>query len=106
MRRHLPRHRPAAVIFDMDGVVTETATVHAAAWKRLFDEYLWERAQRTGEQFVPFKGFAQESPDVVRIGSGFQRDRAKRRRLGLAMRGKLLPDGGELENGDGVTHRR
>lgn len=43
-----------AVIFDMDGVVTDTASVHAAAWKHLFDEYLQERARRTGEQFRPF----------------------------------------------------
>ena len=38
-----------AVIFDMDGVVTDTASVHAAAWKRLFDAYLEERSRRTGE---------------------------------------------------------
>jgi alpha,alpha-trehalase len=37
-----------AVIFDLDGVVTQTAAVHAAAWKRLFDAYLAERAARTG----------------------------------------------------------
>ncbi|HET7486966.1 MAG TPA: beta-phosphoglucomutase family hydrolase [Acidimicrobiales bacterium] len=43
-----------AVIFDMDGVVTETATVHAAAWKQLFDGYLAERSRRNGEPFVPF----------------------------------------------------
>lgn len=36
----------AAVVFDMDGVVTQTATVHAAAWKALFDEYLAEVARR------------------------------------------------------------
>ena len=35
-----------AVIFDLDGVVTQTAAVHAAAWKRLFDAYLAERAAR------------------------------------------------------------
>jgi trehalose 6-phosphate phosphatase len=34
-----------AVIFDMDGVVTKTATVHAAAWKRLFHEFLRERCR-------------------------------------------------------------
>lgn len=45
----------AAVVFDMDGVVTETASVHTAAWTRLFDEYLAERAARTGEPFVPFE---------------------------------------------------
>ena len=33
-------HDLDAVIFDMDGVVTETATVHASAWKRLFDAFL------------------------------------------------------------------
>ena len=42
------------MIFDMDGVITDTASVHAEAWKRLFDEYLRERAVRTGEPFVPF----------------------------------------------------
>ena len=35
-----------AAIFDLDGVVTRTARVHAAAWKRLFDEYLHQRAAR------------------------------------------------------------
>jgi trehalose 6-phosphate phosphatase len=43
-----------AVIFDMDGVITDTASVHAAAWKRLFDGYLHERADRSGEPFEPF----------------------------------------------------
>jgi trehalose 6-phosphate phosphatase len=43
-----------AVIFDLDGVVTRTATVHAAAWKRLFDEYLEERAAREDKPFQPF----------------------------------------------------
>jgi alpha,alpha-trehalase len=43
-----------AVIFDMDGVVTRTATVHAAAWKKLFDEYLRRRAEQEGKQFQPF----------------------------------------------------
>jgi beta-phosphoglucomutase family hydrolase len=43
-----------AVIFDMDGVVTDTASAHAAAWKRLFDAFLEERSRRTGEPFRPF----------------------------------------------------
>jgi trehalose 6-phosphate phosphatase len=38
----------------MDGVVTQTATVHAAAWKRLFDEYLAVRAEREGPPVEPF----------------------------------------------------
>lgn len=43
-----------ALIFDLDGVVTRTAAVHAAAWKRLFDDYLRESADRTGRPFRPF----------------------------------------------------
>jgi beta-phosphoglucomutase family hydrolase len=43
-----------ACLFDMDGVVTKTAVVHAAAWKAMFDEFLKARAQTDGTQFVPF----------------------------------------------------
>jgi alpha,alpha-trehalase len=43
-----------AVIFDMDGVVTDTASVHAAAWARMFDRFLERRASVTGEPFRPF----------------------------------------------------
>lgn len=43
-----------AVLFDLDGVLTRTANVHAAAWKKLFDDFLQQRASRTGEAFVPF----------------------------------------------------
>jgi beta-phosphoglucomutase family hydrolase len=41
-----------ACLFDLDGVLTKTAVVHAAAWKQMFDEYLRDRAG--GEDFVPF----------------------------------------------------
>ena len=44
----------AACLFDMDGVVTKTAIVHAAAWKQMFDDFLRERAKSTGTEFVPF----------------------------------------------------
>ena len=43
-----------AVIFDLDGVITRTARVHAAAWKRLFDDFLRARAGRMGVPFQPF----------------------------------------------------
>ena len=43
-----------AVIFDMDGVITKTAITHAAAWKKMFDEFLQKRAAETGEDFVEF----------------------------------------------------
>jgi beta-phosphoglucomutase family hydrolase len=41
-------------LFDLDGVLTQTAKVHAAAWKQMFDEYLQCRADREDEAFVPF----------------------------------------------------
>ncbi len=43
-----------AVIFDMDGVVTKTASVHSLAWKRMFDEYLRERETKYNEPFHEF----------------------------------------------------
>jgi beta-phosphoglucomutase family hydrolase len=43
-----------AVLFDLDGVLTATAKVHAACWKRTFDDFLQRRAQRTNEPFQPF----------------------------------------------------
>ncbi len=43
-----------AVIFDLDGVITKTASVQAAAWKKLFDNYLEQRAQRLGKELDPF----------------------------------------------------
>jgi len=44
----------AACLFDMDGVVTQTAVVHAAAWTEMFDDFLRQRAESTGTEFVPF----------------------------------------------------
>jgi beta-phosphoglucomutase family hydrolase len=41
-------------LFDLDGVLTKTALVHAAAWREMFDDFLRARADRTGERFVPF----------------------------------------------------
>jgi beta-phosphoglucomutase family hydrolase len=43
-----------AVLFDLDGVLTRTASVHAAAWKKLFDTFLERRSTARGEAFVPF----------------------------------------------------
>ena len=53
----IDRHRLTnfdAVLFDMDGVITETAVLHAAAWKRLFDEYLKKLGARTQSRYEPF----------------------------------------------------
>ncbi|MEU6557175.1 HAD-IA family hydrolase [Streptomyces sp. NPDC046915] len=49
----LPAH-VRACLFDLDGVLTQTAKVHAAAWKEMFDGCLRERAAREGTAFVPF----------------------------------------------------
>lgn len=48
------RAGPDAAVFDLDGVITYTARVHAAAWKELFDAYLRSRAVANGEPFRPF----------------------------------------------------
>ena len=54
-----------AVIFDLDGVITKTASVHEAAWATLFNGYLQERAEQTGE---PFQAF--ESADYLEYVDG------------------------------------
>src|SRR5262245_13899760 len=43
-----------AVLFDLDGVITDTANLHATCWKQMFDEYLQKRARETGEASHPF----------------------------------------------------
>jgi beta-phosphoglucomutase family hydrolase len=44
-----------ACLFDLDGVLTQTAKVHAAAWKQVFDTFLFDRSGQTGELFRPFE---------------------------------------------------
>ena len=58
-----------AVVFDMDGVITDTATVHCEAWKRMFDAYLVAREARTGEHQRPF-----DQSDYRRFVDGKHRD--------------------------------
>src|SRR6516165_700292 len=43
-----------ACLFDLDGVLTQTAKVHSAAWKEMFDDYLRRRAEQRGDKFVAF----------------------------------------------------
>ena len=52
--RAITRDRYDAVLLDLDGVITDTASVHAACWKQMFDEYLQKRATQRGEAFRPF----------------------------------------------------
>ncbi len=53
-KRSVDPARYRAAILDMDGVITRSARTHLGAWKRLFDDYLRERSERTGEEFHPF----------------------------------------------------
>jgi beta-phosphoglucomutase family hydrolase len=76
-----------ACLFDLDGVLTKTATVHAAAWKQMFDAYLREWAERTGEEFVPFDPKADYSEYVD------GKPRADGVRSFLQSRGIELPEG-------------
>ncbi|HEX5266029.1 MAG TPA: beta-phosphoglucomutase family hydrolase [Acidimicrobiales bacterium] len=77
----------AACLLDMDGVLTRTAEVHAAAWKEMFDEFLRGRAARTRTMFVPFDAVA----DYDRYVDG--RPREDGTREFLRSRGIDLPEG-------------
>jgi beta-phosphoglucomutase-like phosphatase (HAD superfamily) len=44
-----------AVLLDMDGVITDTASIHASCWKEMFDDFLKKRAGQRGESFRPFE---------------------------------------------------
>ncbi|MFD5571509.1 HAD family hydrolase [Streptomyces cadmiisoli] len=83
-----------ACLFDLDGVVTKTAVVHAAAWKETFDAFLRER---DGESFQPFDAVA----DYDEYVDG--RPRADGVRTFLASRGIDLPDGRPDDPPDAAT---
>jgi beta-phosphoglucomutase family hydrolase len=53
-KRAIMRDQYDAVLLDLDGVITDTASVHAACWKQMFDEYLQKRATQRAEAFRPF----------------------------------------------------
>jgi len=80
-----------ACLFDLDGVLTQTATVHAAAWKQMFDEFLRKHADRTGTAFTPFDAHA----DYDRYVDG--KPRLDGTRDFLRSRGIDLPEGSESD---------
>ncbi|MBV7698340.1 beta-phosphoglucomutase family hydrolase [Streptomyces sp. TRM70350] len=92
----LPDHIRAC-LFDLDGVLTQTAKVHAAAWKETFDAYLRQRAEREGGTFVPFDA-VKDYDDYV---DG--RPREDGVRTFLASRGIELPDGSPDDGPDRET---
>jgi beta-phosphoglucomutase family hydrolase len=84
-------------LFDLDGVLTPTAKVHAAAWKEMFDAFLRRRAGERGENFTPF--------DAVRDYDEYVdgRPRAEGVRAFLTSRGIDLPEGGPDDPPDALT---
>jgi beta-phosphoglucomutase family hydrolase len=76
-----------ACLFDLDGVLTDTASVHTKAWKAMFDAYLSQRAKSTGEKFVPF----DEAADYRQYVDGKKREDGVR--SFLSSRGIQLPEG-------------
>jgi beta-phosphoglucomutase family hydrolase len=54
-KRAITRERYDAVLLDLDGVITDTASIHARCWKQMFDEYLQKRATEKGEAFHSFE---------------------------------------------------
>jgi beta-phosphoglucomutase family hydrolase len=76
-----------ACLFDLDGVLTRTAKVHAAAWKEMFDAFLRRRAEQTNTTYVPFD--AVEDYDAYVDG----KPRNDGTRSFLQARGITLPDG-------------
>ena len=92
-------------LFDLDGVLTDTAAVHNAAWRKTFDGFLQERADRTGEPFVPF----DPAGDYLTYVDGKRREDGVRDFL--ASRGIELPLGSgddppEAETVSGVGNRK
>jgi beta-phosphoglucomutase-like phosphatase (HAD superfamily) len=102
---HLDVRELEAFLFDLDGVVTRTASVHATAWKRLFDDYLERRARAEGAAFVPFDPVI----DYREYVDGRPREAGVRNFL--AARGISLPagspdDGPEVETLNGLGNRK
>jgi beta-phosphoglucomutase family hydrolase len=100
--RYRPRvlglsHETRACLFDLDGVLTQTASVHAAAWEEMLDEFLRRRAGEREESFVPFDAvddyeeYVDGKPRYEGVASF------------LASRGKRLADGSPTDAPEAET---
>lgn len=99
------RERIRACLFDLDGVLTDTASVHRKAWKKMFDAYLEERAQRDGEPFVPFDA----EDDYQTYVDGKKRDDGVRSFLesrGITLRDGDPDDAPDQETISGLGNRK
>ena len=90
------RNRFDAVIFDMDGVVTDTASLHGTAWKTMFDRFLEEHGRKTGNKQKPF----DPGRDYLEYVDG--KPRFDGVRSFLASRGIALPEG-SLQDAPGMA---
>lgn len=86
-----------ACLFDLDGVLTDTASVHTKAWKEMFDSFLSQRAESTGEEFVPF----DPASDYRQYVDGKKREDGVR--SFLQSRDIELPDGSADDSADTET---
>jgi beta-phosphoglucomutase family hydrolase len=86
-----------ACLFDLDGVLTQTAALHAAAWKQMFDAYLRDRAAARGQEFVAFDPVADYDDYVD------GKPRPEGVRSFLATRGIELPQGTRDDSPDAET---
>lgn len=86
-----------ACLFDLDGVLTDTASVHTKAWKDMFDSFLSQRAESTGEEFVPF----DPASDYRQYVDGKKREDGVR--SFLQSRDIELPDGSPDDSADTET---
>lgn len=92
-------------LFDLDGVLTKTAKVHAAAWTKMFNEFLHDWSRQKGQPFVPF----DPVKDYEEYVDG--KPRADGTRSFLASRGIDLPEGREddppgAQTNDGLGNRK
>ncbi|MGQ0639634.1 MAG: HAD family hydrolase [Gemmatimonadaceae bacterium] len=85
------------VVFDLDGVITDTARVHAAVWKLVLDDYLQQRADSFGERFLPF----DEVEDYLRFVDG--KSRYDGVRSFLASRRIVLAEGAPADSPERET---
>jgi beta-phosphoglucomutase family hydrolase len=99
----IDRRRIDALLFDLDGVVTKTAAVHAAAWKQLFDEVL--RQQAAGRPWQPFD-IARDYRTYVDGKPRHDGVRSFLRSRGLVLAEGTREDGPEADTIHGLAERK
>ena len=94
-----------AILFDLDGVITNTANLHANCWKQMFDEYLQKRAIQRGERFRPFD-LAADYQLYVDGKPRFDGVRDFLRSRGIQLPEGNLDDPGTIETVHGLGNRK